>query len=568
MLFQVIIGQMNPLNDTIALTNAASTKTFGLHSHGWWKGDSSHLATDPAIISHACRDLSRPVFFVETPQGLAMGHSGQIIMEPTSLQPDLLPLLGYAPAFHPHQLGDAEFRDQYHLDYAYMAGAMANGITSVKMVVAMAEAGMLSFFGAAGLTLDRVEQAIKQIKGHLGSRTFGMNLIHSPTTPDLERSTVDCYLKHGITLISASAFMDLTPNLVWYRLQGISTDPQGNVVCKNRIFAKISREEVARRFLSPPPEKIVQQLRNDGRVNHHQAQLAQRIPMCDALTVEADSGGHTDNRPTLALFPTMRTLCDRMAEKYRYPTIPKIGLAGGIGTPQAAAAAFAMGAAFILTGSVNQGCIEAGTSETVRKMLAATRQADMVMAPSADMFEMGVKVQVLKRGTMFPQRAQKLYDLYTRYDSWEEIPDNDRALLERDFFKAPYDVTWDATMQFFAERDPRQIERAQKDPRHKMALVFRSYLGQSSIWAITGVPERQMDYQIWCGPAMGAFNEWVGGTFLEPIEARKVTVVAHNLLYGAAVALRLWQLQSQNNRLSSLDGSFAPLPMEILTQKL
>ena len=27
------------------------------------------------------------------------------------------------------------------------------------------------------------------------------------------------------------------------------------------------------------------------------------------------------------------------------------------------------------------------------------------MAPAADMFEMGVKLQVLKRGTMFPMRA-------------------------------------------------------------------------------------------------------------------------------------------------------------------
>jgi hypothetical protein len=101
-----------------------------------------------------------------------------------------------------------------------------------------------------------------------------------------------------------------------------------------------------------------------------------------------------------------------------------------------------------------------------------------------------------------------------------------------------------------------------------MALVFRAYLGQSSIWATTGVPERQLDYQIWCGPAMGAFNEWVQGSFLEPIENRKVDIVALNIMYGAAVTLRLWQLQSQNNRLSFLDGAIDPLPMERLRQKL
>jgi trans-AT polyketide synthase, acyltransferase and oxidoreductase domains len=44
-----------------------------------------------------------------------------------------------------------------------------------------------------------------------------------------------------------------------------------------------------------------------------------------------------------------------------------------------------------------------------------------------------------------------------------------------------------------------------------MALVFRWYLGQSPVWANQGDADRKIDYQIWCGPAMGAFNEWVQG---------------------------------------------------------
>ena len=48
-----------------------------------------------------------------------------------------------------------------------------------------------------------------------------------------------------------------------------------------------------------------------------------------------------------------------------------------------------------------------------------------------------------------------------------------------------------------------------------MALTFRWYLGLSSRWANAGEPTRQVDYQVWCGPAMGAFNEWTKGSFLE-----------------------------------------------------
>ena len=71
-----------------------------------------------------------------------------------------------------------------------------------------------------------------------------------------------------------------------------------------------------------------------------------------------------------------------------------------------------------------------------------------------------------------------------------------------------------------------------------MALVFRWYLGLSSRWANIGDPTRQLDYQVWCGPAMGAFNEWTKGSFLEHPANRGVVVVALNLLYGACVQLR------------------------------
>ncbi|UCD79368.1 MAG: 2-nitropropane dioxygenase, partial [Desulfobacterales bacterium] len=157
----------------------------------------------------------------------------------------------------------------------------------------------------------------------------------------------------------------------------------------------------------------------------------------------------------------------------------------------------------------------------------------------------GVKVQVLKRGTMFPLRAAKLYELYSQHNSYGEIPANQREILERDFFKCSFWEEWQQTKQFFTRRDPKQIELAEKNPKHKMALVFRSYLGRSSTWAKTGDPARKIDYQIWCGPAMGAFNHWAKGTFLEKSENRHTVTVAMNLLFGAAVATRLNWLRHQ-----------------------
>jgi len=300
-------------------------------------------------------------------------------------------------------------------------------------------------------------------------------------------------------------------------------------------------------------------------ITREEATLARSIPVANDMTAEADSGGHTDNRPALSLLPTITALRDELAEKYKYKRPLCVGLGGGIATPSAAAAAFSMGAAYILTGSINQACVEAGTSEAVRQMLAEARQADVTMAPAADMFEMGVKVQVLKRGTMFPFRAAKLYDFYCRYDRLENIPEIRRKMLEKDFFQCSLKNEWKNTKKFFIENDPNQIIRAEKDPKHKMALIFRSYLGRSSNWAITGDLSRKIDYQIWCGPAIGAFNEWVKGSFLENYENRRTVRVAMNLLWGAAVITRANWLRSQKIALPNNIGKISPMRLaEIL----
>jgi hypothetical protein len=68
-----------------------------------------------------------------------------------------------------------------------------------------------------------------------------------------------------------------------------------------------------------------------------------------------------------------------------------------------------------------------------------------------------------------------------------------------------------------------------------------------------------MDYQVWCGPAMGAFNEWVAGSFLEAPEQRRVATVARNILFGAAVLTRAHMLQCQNVR---LPADFTVKPLE------
>jgi len=450
------------------------------------------------------------------------------------------------PPVYPEWLGSPDFLATHRVRFPYSAGAMAHGIASRDLVLAMARAELLSFFGAAGLPPSVVEDNVVAIQQELGADgpTWGADLIHSPHDPAVEDKVVDVYLRHGVRRVSASAFMRLTPAVVRYACQGLAIAPDGSVRRENHLFAKLSRSETARLFMSPAPPEMVAALVHAGALTAEEGELAGRVPLAEDVTFEADSGGHTDNRPLTALLPTLLALRDELKERHGYASDVRVGAAGGLGTPSALAAAFGMGAAYAMTGSVNQSTIEAATSLAAKEMLAAADPTDVAMAPSPDMFELGVKVQVLKRGTMFAARATLLRDLYRTHAGLEDIPADTVARIEREIFQRPLAEVWAETRGYFESRGPAEVERAERDPKHKMALVFRWYVGLGSHWAIAGVPERKFDYQVWCGPAMGAFNGWVRGTFLAELRHRSVVQVALNLLEGAAVFTRAQQLRS------------------------
>ncbi len=471
--------------------------------------------------------------------------------------------LATLPPLYPEWLGDRAFHAAHGVRFPYIAGEMATGLATPALVTAMAEAGMLSFHGSAGLQPDRIEREIAAIESALGASgaAWGANLIHNMHSPGAEDAVTSLFLRRGVTRVSASAFMSLTPAIVRYACSGLTVTPDGRIQRRNHVFAKISRPELARLFVSPPPPAILQALVSDGGLTPREAELATHVPVAEDITVEADSGGHTDNRPLTGLFPAILAIVGEISRRHGYTRPIRVGAAGGLGTPAAVAAAFSMGAAYVMTGSVNQAAVESGLSAEGRCMLAEAAIDDVIMAPAADMFEMGVKVQVLRRGTMFGPRAHLLYDVYRDHDGLAAIPAEVRARLEREIFRAPLDRIWEDTREFFRKRDPSELERAARDAKHQMALVFRWYLGQASRWAIDGLSDRRIDYQIWCGPAMGAFNTWTAGSFLAEPENRGAVQIARNLLEGAAVVTRAQMLRTAGVPVPAAAFDYRPRPL-------
>lgn len=431
--------------------------------------------------------------------------------------------------------GDEEFKRDYGIKYAYVAGGINRGISSTEYVLRMARAGLLGFFGTGGLELSQIEAGIRDIQRELkDGQVCGASLVCNTNDPQAEEATVDLLLKYGVGCVEAVSYIQITPALVRYRLQGLSQQADGTVVSRNKVLAKLTRPEVAEAFLSPAPERIVEKLLRENKITRQEAALAARVPLADDLCVEADSGWHTDQGAAHVLLPIILKLRDEAAEKFGYARKVRVGSAEGIGTPYAVATAFILGADFVMTGTLNQCSVEADLSAAAKDLLEQMNVQDTEYAPAREMFELGAKVRVLKKGLLFPARANKLYDLYRQFDSLEEIDEKTSRQVQERYFKKSFTEVYATIKSATGNRSAQQVEEAERNPKQKMALVFKWYLEDSQNLALNGDDERRVDYQIQCEPALGAFNHWTKGTSLEKWRNRHVDEIADRLMVGAA----------------------------------
>jgi len=156
------------------------------------------IVEDPLDLIH---DPSAPVFVVETAEGHAFARSGTV-----GSGAGALPLV--AKLEPTDALGDSGFRERLGVKANYVAGAMAGGIASPELVIAMGKAGYIGFFGAGGLPMEAVRAGVLEIRQALGDDyAQGFNLLHNPVEPHVEEATVDLYLEQGCKVVSASAYM-------------------------------------------------------------------------------------------------------------------------------------------------------------------------------------------------------------------------------------------------------------------------------------------------------------------------------------------------------------------------
>jgi trans-AT polyketide synthase/acyltransferase/oxidoreductase domain-containing protein len=500
----------------------------------WWESMSHLLAAGVAdavevgpgrVLTELWTEIrARPCHPPVTPPGMPSDDAATAAVGPVSVSAEAL--------------GSPQFRADYGVRYAYLAGSMFKGIASPALVIRMAGAGLMGFFGTGGLTLDEVDAGIREIRAGVGGDgRFGVNLLSVADDPAAERELVELYLRHDVRYLEAASFLQITAALVRFRYAGAGIGADGVARAARHVVAKVSRPEVAAAFMSPPPAALVDRLVGEGALTAAEAAAAAHLPVAADVCVEADSGGHTDAGSPYALMPAMGRLREEAMLRHRYATAIRIGAAGGIGSPQAAAAAFVLGADFVVTGSVNQCTVEAGTSDAVKDLLADVDVQDTAYAPAGDLFELGARVQVVRKGSLFPARANKLYQVYRRYEGLDDIDPATRRTIEERYFRRSFAEVWEETREYLRKNRAADLDRAERSPKARMAQVFRWYFVHSTRLALAGAPGEQVNYQIHCGPALGAFNRLVAGTPLQDWRHRHVDSIAEVLMDGAARVL-------------------------------
>jgi trans-AT polyketide synthase/acyltransferase/oxidoreductase domain-containing protein len=448
-------------------------------------------------------------------------------------------------------LGCRIYRQRHQILYAYAAGGMYHAIASKELVAAMVKSGCMSFFGAGGLPIEKIEEAILFLKRTVRGDNYGINILFNHIVSAKEASIIDLALKHGIKNVEAASFPDVTPELVLYRIKGLKKLPGGGIISDNNVMAKVSRIEIAKKFMSPAPGYLINRLLEEGRITKEESLWAKQIPVANEICVEAESAGHTDRRAACIILPAILRAREEIILKNDYNDKICIGLAGGIGTPKAASAAFIMGADFILTGSINQCTKEAGVHPVVKELLSKMNSEDTDFTPSGDMLESDAKIQVLKKGLLFPARSKKLHEIYHRYNSIDDLSIKDRLFLEKKIFcnKKLEDVFEQSKEYFPAEL----VKKADESPKVKMGLIFKVYFYQSIKSTYSGNVLEKLNFQIYIGSAMGAFNEYVRGSGLEDHKKRSAPVIARKIMADAAVEIEKFysKFLSEESLLSS-----------------
>ena len=252
------------------------------------------------------------------------------------------------------------------------------------VVVEVTKAGGFGVLGASTFPPDMLEQELRWIDDHVGGRPYGVDVL-IPTTyeraaesGDLERLIPEEHKQFMERLLEAEGVPPL-PEDERERVKREIVEGRGNMTPEGarkllRVALAHSGVKLVVSALGAPPPDVVADLRARGvmigalcgKASHAVRQRAAGVELFVAQGTEA--GGHTGDIATMVLLPQVVEVCEGL------PVLA----AGGITRGSQIAAALAMGAEGVWTGTVWLGTRESELTPFEKEAMFAARAEDAV----------------------------------------------------------------------------------------------------------------------------------------------------------------------------------------------
>ncbi|MFI1758663.1 ACP S-malonyltransferase [Streptomyces sp. NPDC020571] len=435
------------------------------------------------------------------------GAGGDGAAAPGTRTPTTAPGRRRAPVTR-ERLGSPRFRERYGTDLAWLVSGTGDGAVGDEVCRAARAAGLAA-------CTDPVPGAPRQESlDRAGRHGWGIGLRPGADADE----QVTALLAHEVRYVEVGHPHGPDAALVRFRFTGAHRRPGGAPVAVRHVLARVTGPDQAAAFLRPPAPALLDELVGTGALSAREADVARELPVASDLAVQHPGGWHDDGADACQLLPALVAL----ATWSPGPEPVHVGLCGVVGTPEQAATAFALGAAFLVSTSLTACAPQARLADPLKDTLARAGDDDVTWAPTERHASLGVLARVVRRGTLFPARAGLLYRLLREHRYFADVPEPRRRHVEEHLLGGP------------ATEPPAD---ARADGRPRTADVFRRYVRETARRTPAGDPLRPLDHQLPCDPDLTHFNRAAAGTPLAAWTARTPAAVAGHLLTNAAELL-------------------------------
>ena len=129
--------------------------------------------------------------------------------------------------------------------------------------------------------------------------------------------------------------------------------------------------------------------------------------------------------------------------------------------------------------------------------------------------------------TLIQDRIKKQHEIYSRYESINEIPDKENELLTKKYFKVSFNEVYNSLR---GKLSIEIIKLAEEQPKNKMALIFKELLEQCFDDALKDKNENRVNYQIISTNAIADLNKYLKDTLLMEWKNRKTADIGKKLM--------------------------------------